>query len=69
MVRKHGFIKWFSSHKGYGFIQPEDGSNEVFVHFSAVAKDENSGLQQGIEVGYDEVDFGKGPQARNVRPC
>lgn len=69
MNRKRGVIKWFNDFKGYGFIQPEDGSQEVFVHYSAVAEDEIRDLQQGIEVGYDEVDFGKGPQARNVRPC
>ena len=68
MQRKRGYIKWLNSHKGYGLIQPSDGSDEVFVRFSGDVEVESNNLQEGIEVRYDEVDFGKGPQARNVRP-
>lgn len=67
MGRKRGIVKWFNLLKGFGFIEPEEGGSELFVHYSALDEDESRNLNEGDKVGYDEVDFGKGPQARNVR--
>ncbi len=50
-----GTVKWFNSDKGYGFIQPEDGSSDVFVHISAVERSGLRGLNEGDEVGYELV--------------
>jgi CspA family cold shock protein len=66
-MAKSGVVKWFNRLKGYGFIDPEDGENEVFVHYSAIDGEGYRNLDEGDQVQYDEVDFGKGPQARNVR--
>ena len=66
VARKAGIVKWFSRVKGYGFIKPDDGSQEVFVHYSAITGDGYRNLYEGERVAYDEVDMGKGPQARNV---
>ena len=48
-----GSVKWFNAQKGYGFIQPEDGSKDVFVHISAVERAGLSGLNDGQKVSYD----------------
>lgn len=48
-----GTVKWFSTTKGYGFIEPEDGSNDVFVHVSAVERSELATLREGQRVSYD----------------
>jgi CspA family cold shock protein len=48
-----GTVKWFNAQKGYGFIQPEDGSKDVFVHISAVERAGLSGLGEGQKVSYD----------------
>jgi CspA family cold shock protein len=66
-MAKQGIVKWFNRLKGYGFIDPEDGDSEVFVHYSAIDGEGYRNLDEGDSVQYDEVDFGKGPQARNVR--
>ncbi len=50
-----GTVKWFNSAKGYGFIQPDDGSNDVFVHMSAVERAGLSGLREGQKVEYEVV--------------
>ncbi|HWX77144.1 MAG TPA: cold-shock protein [Candidatus Acidoferrales bacterium] len=50
-----GTVKWFNSQKGYGFIQPQDGGKDVFVHISAVEKAGLSGLNEGQVVEYEEV--------------
>jgi len=50
-----GTVKWFNSQKGYGFIQPEGGSKDVFVHISAVERAGFSGLNEGQIVEYEEV--------------
>jgi CspA family cold shock protein len=49
----NGTVKWFNSQKGYGFIQPEDGSKDVFVHISAVERAGLSNLQEGQKVSYE----------------
>lgn len=50
-----GTVKWFNSQKGFGFIQPEDGSKDVFVHISAVERAGMSALNEGQKVSYDIV--------------
>jgi CspA family cold shock protein len=48
-----GTVKWFNSQKGYGFIQPDDGSKDVFVHISAVERAGLNGLNEGQKVSFD----------------
>jgi CspA family cold shock protein len=62
-----GTVKWFSSEKGFGFIPPEDGSADVFVHFSAISGDGYRNLEDNQKVEYDVTQGQKGPQASNVR--
>jgi cold shock protein len=50
-----GTVKWFNSQKGFGFIQPADGSKDVFVHISAVEKAGLNGLNEGQKVSFDVV--------------
>jgi len=50
-----GTVKWFNATKGYGFIQPEDGSKDVFVHISAVQRANLAGLDEGQKVSYEVV--------------
>lgn len=50
-----GTVKWFNSQKGFGFIQPEDGSKDVFVHISAVERAGLNGLNEGQKVSYEVV--------------
>lgn len=66
--KKNGVVKWFSRIKGYGFILPEEGGDEVFVHYSAIQGDGYRNLYEGDSVEYEEIDNGKGPQARDVFP-
>ena len=61
-----GTVKWFNSEKGFGFITPEDGSADVFVHFSAIASDGYKALDEGQNVEFDVTQGQKGPQAENV---
>ena len=61
-----GTVKWFSNEKGYGFIAPEGGGNDLFVHFSAIQSDGYRSLNEGDEVEFDEGQGQKGPQAQNV---
>ena len=63
-----GTVKWFSSEKGFGFITPEDGTADVFVHFSAISGDGYRNLDESQRVQYDVSQGQKGPQAANVRP-
>ena len=63
-----GTVKWFNPTKGYGFIQPDDGGKDVFVHISAVQASGLPGLEDGQKVSFDtEPDKrGKGPKAVNL---
>ena len=51
-----GTVKWFNPTKGYGFIQPEDGSRDVFVHISAVERAQMDNLREGQKIQFDVVD-------------
>ena len=62
-----GTVKWFSDEKGYGFLPPEDGSKDLFVHFSGIAGDGFKSLAEGARVEYEATEGQKGPQATNVR--
>ncbi len=64
-----GTVKWFSAEKGFGFITPDDGSADVFVHFSAIAGDGYRNLDEGMKVNYEVTQGQKGPQASNVSPA
>ena len=61
-----GTVKWFNESKGFGFISPEDGGKDVFVHFSAIQSDGFRTLAEGQAVSFDVEDGPKGPQASNV---
>jgi len=62
-----GTVKWFNESKGFGFISPDDGSKDVFVHFSAIADEGFRTLTEGQKVSFEVEDGPKGPQAANVR--
>jgi CspA family cold shock protein len=61
-------VKWFSSEKGFGFITPDEGTEDVFVHFSAISGEGYRNLEENQKVEYDVTQGQKGPQAANVRP-
>jgi len=62
-----GTVKWFNATKGFGFIAPEDGSPDVFVHFSAIEGGGYRELAEGQRVQFDTTKGPKGPQASAVR--
>jgi CspA family cold shock protein len=61
-----GLVKWFNESKGFGFITPDDGSAEVFVHFRAITSDGFKTLTEGQKVSFNVEQGSKGPQAANV---
>lgn len=62
----HGTVKWFNNAKGFGFIAPEGGGEDVFVHFSAIQVDGFKSLDEGQRVKFEVVRGAKGLQAANV---
>jgi len=62
-----GTVKWFSPEKGFGFITPDDGSADVFVHFSAISGDGYRNLDEGAKVEFEVTQGPKGPQASSVK--
>ena len=63
-----GTVKWFNEAKGYGFISPDDGSDDVFVHFRAILGDGFKTLNEGQSVSYEVEKGPKGLQAAQVQP-
>jgi CspA family cold shock protein len=65
-MRNTGRVKWFNDSKGFGFITPEDGQKDCFVHHSAIQGGGFKSLAEGDRVEYDIVQGNKGPAASNV---
>jgi CspA family cold shock protein len=65
---QYGTVKWFNDAKGFGFIAPEDGSADVFVHYSAISSKGFRSLQEGQRVSYEVQQGPKGAQAAGVQP-
>ena len=63
----NGTVKWFNDAKGYGFITPDEGSKDLFVHHSNIAGSGFKSLAEGAKVEYDLQDGPKGPNAANVQ--
>jgi len=63
-----GTVKWFNADKGYGFITPDGGGADLFVHFSAIQSSGYRTLEEGSKVEFEETEGQKGPQATNVVP-
>jgi cold shock protein len=64
----NGTVKWFNDSKGYGFISPDEGSKDLFVHHSNIAGDGFKTLAEGVRVSFEEREGSKGPEATNVAP-
>ena len=62
-----GTVKWFNAEKGFGFIAPDDGSADVFAHFSAITGSGYRSLEEGQNVEFEVVQGQKGLQAENIR--
>ncbi|WP_029289271.1 cold-shock protein [Cellulomonas sp. HZM] len=63
-----GTVKWFNAEKGFGFIAPEDGGTDVFVHYSAIQSSGYRSLEENQKVEFETTQGPKGPQASNVTP-
>jgi CspA family cold shock protein len=64
-----GTVKWFNDAKGFGFITPEDGGKDLFVHFSAIQGGGFKSLKEGDKVSFEVGQGPKGPSANNVKPA
>jgi cold shock protein len=62
-----GTVKWFNDAKGFGFIKPDDGTDDVFAHFSAIQMDGFRSLKEGQRVAFEVVAGPKGKQASNIQ--
>ena len=63
----NGTVKWFSDEKGFGFITPDDGGKDLFVHHTGIIADAYRSLPEGAKVSYDAEAGDKGPKAVNVQ--
>ena len=61
-----GVVKWFSDDKGFGFITPDEGSRDLFVHHTGINSDGYRSLPEGAKVQFDAVEGAKGPEAKSV---
>lgn len=66
--RKLGTVKWFNARKGYGFIGPDDGTDDIFVHYSAISGEGFLKLEEGQQVEFSIQESPKGIQAADVVP-
>ncbi|MEQ9335715.1 MAG: cold-shock protein [Miltoncostaeaceae bacterium] len=64
-----GVVKWFSAEKGYGFITPDDGGKDLFVHFSEIQTSGYRSLEEGQRVNFESQEGPTGPLASNVTPA
>ena len=62
-----GTVKWFNDSKGFGFVTPDDGSDDLFAHFSAIAEAGYKSLKEGQRVSFEVTDGPKGKQASNIQ--
>ena len=63
-----GIVKWFNDAKGYGFVTPDDGSGDLFAHFSAIGGSGFKTLKEGQKISFEVMQGAKGRQASNIQP-
>jgi len=67
IVMAEGIVKWFNDSKGFGFITPDDGGDDLFAHFSAIVEEGYKSLKEGDRVSFEVTDGPKGKQASNIQ--
>jgi cold shock protein len=63
-----GTVKWFNAERGYGFITPDDGGKDLFVHHTAIVGEGYKSLAESAKVAFEAAEGAKGPEAKNVAP-